>query len=498
MATADEIVAARADYIAKKAATAAALRKYIDTTYSLSLVSLSLLHYGDQSKDLPGDFAKLDKDRLDNVEFRTGTMNPALKASLESFKQLDSVATEQFHDANNSQIDIYNRTVQEARELKANCDAIKNKLAGSTPPDTSLKDGMAAVGGVPAAGASAIPAMPAVPATATTPAIPAVPAIPAIPSVPAMPAVPAIPAMSGFPATPAIPAMPALPPMPALPSTAFANATASLSSMASIAANLPAEMAATLEASKAELAAKMTAAVATLSRDVGITKALMDMQNKMSFVLTGKPASDEVLNAAAGPTAVLSQGPLQLAQHAADIAKQVSSVASAFGAVLPPGVVVGSAIAAGVAGLAMKAFHSSVPDKTIANPLFNKLLPADPLTNPDTIPNPTYVAFTAIPENAAKLGHLDDMANGLKDMASKATASFTALQDQAKASLDSAIATIKTMSTLSVITSAAPTQITAALNNVVDYTKIEVAKVQNALMAGAPSIPAGPPGPILT
>ena len=415
-------------------------------------------------------------------------------AAQAAYANLDSaILSDRLTVANNMFINRNNENLINLHALIKTRAALRAKVVNAVIPDTSLKDGLAAVGGVPAAGAPAVPAIPAIPALPGIPAVPAVPAIPAIPSVPAMPAVPAIPAMPGFPATPAIPAMPALPPMPALPSTAFANATASLSSMSDLSANLPPDMKATLDASKAELAAKMTAATATLSRDVGVSKTLMNLKNQASFAATGEPASDAVLAAAAGPTAVLSQGPLQLAQHAADIAKQVAGMAATFGAVLPPGVVLGSFAAAGIAGLAMTAFNALIPDKTIPNPAFisDTLTPAIG----KTLPNPVYVAFAADSANAAKMSGLTSLTSGLGDMATAAADKFTALQASASKALTSAIAEIKTLSTLSLITAAAPKQITDALNSVVDYTKVNVANVQNALMASAPSIPAGPPGP---
>jgi hypothetical protein len=274
---------------------------------------------------------------------------------------------------------------------------------------------------------------------------------------------------------------------------AFGNATASLSSIGDLSANLPPDMANILETSKTNLAANMTAATATINRDVGVSKTLMDLKNQASFVATGKPASDEELAAAAGPTAVLSQGPKDLAKHAADIAKQVAGMAAVFGAVLPPGVVLGSVAAAGIAGLAMKAFHSSIPPATIPNPAFisNEATPAID----KTLPNPEYVAFAADPANASKMSGLTSLTSGLGDMATAASTKFTALQDGAKAALSSAITEIKAMTTMSLITAPAPKQITEALNNVVDYSKVDVAKVTKALNIPVPSIPAAPPGP---
>lgn len=459
---------------------AAARKKYLDELHEyLALVdpwTVKLDHIIDSANILLTDYKGTDlaRDVAAWFAYRTAAKPEFLAqeakayATQAAYANLDSaILSERLTVANNAVINRNNENLINLRALVKTADALRAKVANAVIPDTSLKEGMAAVGGVPE--------------------------VPAALPVPAVPAVPAIPAMPGFPATPSIPAVPELPAVPSVPANAFSQATASLSSMSDLSANLPPDMKATLDASKAELAAKMTAATATLSRDVGVSKTLMNLKNQASFAATGKPASDAVLAAAAGPTAVLSQGPLQLAQHAADIAKQVAGMAATFGAVLPPGVVLGSFAAAGIAGLAMTAFNALIPDKTIPNPAFisDTLTPAIG----KTLPNPVYVAFAADSANAAKMSGLTSLTSGLGDMATAASDKFTALQAAASKALTSAIAEIKTLSTLSLITAAAPKQITDALNNVVDYTKVNVAKVQNALMASAPSIPAGPPGP---
>jgi hypothetical protein len=468
--SADDIAAARKDFQAKSKIFSDNLVQLIDTTVTLKNTSIQMLQ-AYTGTDLKSDYEQLDAAREANKTFHTNVLRPSLDAWTAAYQQLDSAGQDVFLSPRNSLVRSYNATVDDAVLLKKNCVAIKNKIDSAMARDTSLTDGIAAVAGVPAA--------------AATPAIPAVPAIPAI---------------DGFPATPAIPAVPAMPALPAVPVTAFGNATASLSSIGDLSANLPPDMAATLSANQANLTAMMNSSVSTLSRDVGVTNTLLNMTNQASVAATGKPASDAALSAAAGPVAVLSQGPVQLAQHAADIAKQVSAAAGIFGAVLPPGVIAGTAAAAAIAGLAMKAFHAAIPPETISNPGYNPALPSDnsttPPTNPATLPNPDYVVFASDPVNAARLANLSSMTSGISSMAESAESAFSNLQASASAALSAAITQIKSMSTLSLITAPAPAQITSALNNVVDYSKIDVAKVQNALNASAPSLPAGLPGPV--
>ena len=467
--SADDIAASRKAFVDAADAYTQAFNPWRDATNTALATSNTLLtDY--TGTDLAGDVATFNASFL-AIKPLDAAEKKALAAFLTAYDNMDGGGQDVTLSDRNNNVKVHNLILDKLLLAKKNLASLKDKVTGIIPSDTSLKDGLAAVQGTPA----------------TPPTLP-------------VPAIPAIPAQPGFPATPVVPAVPAMPALPAVPVTAFGNATASLSSIGDLSANLPPDMAATLSANQANLTAMMNSSVSTLSRDVGVTNTLLNMTNQASVAATGKPASDAALNAAAGPVAVLSQGPVQLAQHAADIAKQVSAAAGIFGAVLPPGVLAGTAAAAAIAGLAMKAFHAAIPPETISNPGYNPALPSDssttPPTNPATLPNPDYVAFASDPVNAARLANLSSMTSGISSMAASAESAFSNLQASASAALSAAITQIKSMSTLSLITAPAPAQITSALNNVVDYSKIDVAKVQNALNASAPSLPAGLPGPV--
>lgn len=410
------------------------------------------------------EYTRLDAERAKIKEFRLSKVTPQLDKLADSFDKLDGSARYALHSFLKGRYKFYEQVVSIAIGVKRDLDIIKARLDNSsTDVNPALSAGLASVQGVPAK-----------------------PAIPAIPSIPAMPSMPGIPSI---PATPAVPAMPAV---PAIAPDVFSAATKSLSSIGDIASSLPSDMAATLAASQAELGAKMMAATTTLNRDVGIAKAAMDLQNRIAFATTGKEATPEALSAAAGPIGVLSKGPALLASHAKEIASSVASMSTSFGVNLPAGI--DPTVAAKLAGRAVSRFTASIPPKTIPNPAFNRAMPADPVSNPETLPNPVYVEFAADPENADKIDKMSGLADSLSTMASNTSSAFAEIQTKAAEALSAAISTIKAMSTLSVITAPAPPQILSALTNSVDYEKIDAAAVKSALLKSAPKLPEQLPG----
>ena len=107
---------------------------------------------------------------------------------------------------------------------------------------------------------------------------------------------------------------------------AFSKASSALGDMKSLTAGLPDSVAASIAATQANLQATINASVSTLSRDVGVAKTAMDLQNKLAFASTGFPATPEALAAAAGPLGVLANGPAAMADTVAKLKASISSI----------------------------------------------------------------------------------------------------------------------------------------------------------------------------
>lgn len=260
--------------------------------------------------------------------------------------------------------------------------------------------------------------------------------------------------------------------------SAFAPAHASLASMSNIVATLPPDIAAVQNARLSAQQSAITTAASNIGRDLGVAKANIALQNTMSLANTGLPISDDALNASAGPLAVLKDGPTALAQQHDTICATLISTASNFGVSIPSGL--SAPDAAKVAGAGVAAFSASIPSKTVPDP-------SNP-TGP-SMPNPLYTTFIANPSNAAKLAHLGNLANNLT-----LPDPIAALASSASAALSSAISNIKTISTLRAISSPLPTSIVGALNNAVDYTKIQPTQIIASLVPKVtkPNIAPGP------
>lgn len=238
--------------------------------------------------------------------------------------------------------------------------------------------------------------------------------------------------------------------------SAFSVAYASMAATATQIAAMPAALAGSLTALQNDMKAKVDSAISNLGRDMSIARTSMNLQNKLSFTSTGKPASDSVLASALGPMAVLLQGPKLLADQAASI----SSAAISFTA---------------TSGLSMESITS-----------FATTVPAQFYANLEI--NPDYTAFVADPANAANVSILSNLTSTMSTIASTASNALTAAEGAASSALSSAIADIKSLSLAALITSPMPPAMTLALNQTVDYAKIAVPNIQNALSIGPPRI----------
>ena len=283
----------------------------------------------------------------------------------------------------------------------------------------------------------------------------------------------ALPNLPFGPTPPTIPSAPSL--NDALSSikdgSGFANASKSLGDISSMASNLPPAAQLSLATAQSAVSAQMNAALANLSRDISISAASVDLQNTLSGTSGISAASAD---AALGPLAVLKKGPEMLKAQTASIASSISGLASTFGASLPSGT---DAIAAAkTAGAAAASFFSSIPPEMIDDPL-----------NPGTqITNPAYTAFVAA--NPTKMSGLTSLTNNMSSAASSLTSSMDALVAEGQAALASSIGDLKAMSLASKLANPLPTNITGALGNVVDITKIDGDAINKAMAAAKPLV----------
>jgi hypothetical protein len=303
----------------------------------------------------------------------------------------------------------------------------------------------------------------------------------------AIPPLPALIALaSKIPSLPKIPGVAA----PALPTTdgpnysdalksikdgsAMAGASASLDKVTSMSSSLPASMAEGLNAAKAAVAASMAAAQATMGRDMSIAKANIDLQNKIAIAETGKPATDAQVASAMGPLQILKDGPKMLADQAKSIATSIGGFASSFGVSAPAGA--DPTALATAAGGAAASFSASVPAATIPDP-----------QNPgQTIPNPAYTAFTAVPGNSSKLTALGGLGTAVSGAASSLSGSLDAAKATAAASLSSAVTDLKASSLAAKLSAPMPAIMSSVVAGSVDTSKIDpMAAAKAAAIASA-------------
>lgn len=249
---------------------------------------------------------------------------------------------------------------------------------------------------------------------------------------------------------------------------AFSKASAAFSNMSAITATLPPDAAAALLENQAIMESKMEAAKLTLSKDMGVAKTNIDLQNKIAFAASGFPASDSVLAAAAGPVGMLANGPSMLAEQAKTLSTTVSNFAAT----------------SGVSMQSLTSFASSVPTKFVK----------DSQGNDTNVHTTEYETFSANIANKANIDLLGNLGNTMGGLASSALTSITNLEASAKAAVDLAISNIKAMSTAALLTAPTPAALVGALNNAVDYSKISVDGIQKALNLSVPSIPSSIPG----
>lgn len=243
---------------------------------------------------------------------------------------------------------------------------------------------------------------------------------------------------------------------------AFGNAITSLSSIGTMASNLPSEAAAALSAMQANIAIQMESAMKNISRDISIAAASLDLKNTFSQTTGNTGISSADISAALGPLAMLKDGPEMLKSATTKIANNISSFGTKFGADISSfkGNLIASAKSAGNAAAE---FFNTVPPETIPDP-FNPLL---------QIPNPAYAEFIANKDNASKLGSLSNLTSKVSSLASDLSASVNELEQKANVALSNGIADLKAMALAAKLANPLPDIIASSMKRVVDATKFD-------------------------
>lgn len=271
----------------------------------------------------------------------------------------------------------------------------------------------------------------------------------------------------------------------------FKDISASLGKVAETAGALPGELSGQLAAKQSEIAAAMEAAKADLPKQMAIAQANIDLVVKKTLATTGKPPTEEQIAAASGPLAIFSEGPKLLKSMAENISKGVASFGSIFGGPTVPVDLPTADLnkATGFAqqvGSKVSEFFGSVPSQTIPDP-----------NNPgETIPNPAFAAFSSIPENATKLGGLDSLTGKLGELTGDLGSKFSELTGKASAATSSAIEELKAFSFASSLAEPASGLMGQIRSLTIDTSKVSelnIKKVMNQALSvelpGPPAIP---------
>jgi hypothetical protein len=166
-----------------------------------------------------------------------------------------------------------------------------------------------------------------------------------------------------------------------------------------------------------------------------------------------------------------------LKAQAENISKSVAEAGASFGAALPAGVDLAKAGLAKAtdfaksAGAAVSNFASSVPSQTIPDP-----------SNPgQTITNPAYTAFAALPGNASKLSSLSSLTGSMSGAAGGLTSAFGAIEAKANAAVAGGIADLKAFAFASQLATPATGIMAEARALSVDLTKVSAAQISKTV-----------------
>ncbi len=259
----------------------------------------------------------------------------------------------------------------------------------------------------------------------------------------------------------------------------YKDISASLSKVSDVASSLPTDMATGLATAQAAIAAKMSALQSKIGTEMALAKANQELLTKETIAATGKPPTQEQLDAAAGNIAIFKDGPKYLADQAKSIATTVAGYASAFGTkvgnalgVIKSGSETGAAT---TVGAKVTEFVNTIPPQTIPDP-----------ENPgQTIPNPAYVAFADA--NPDKMTAVNSLTTSIQNASATLTAGFTSLTSAADSAKASIVTNLKASALAGQIATPATGMMADIKNQTIDMSKMDsmnMAKT-NALTAKA-------------
>lgn len=295
------------------------------------------------------------------------------------------------------------------------------------------------------------------------------------------------------------PSMTSLPAQPSLNDTMdaikdgsiFKDISASLGKIGQAAGSLPSEISGQLESKKTEIAAAMEAAKEDLPKQMAIAQANIDLVVKKTLAATGKPPTEAQISAAAGPLSIFSEGPALLKSMAENVSKGVAGFGSVFGGPTVP-VDLPTADLDKATGFAQQVgakvgqFFSSVPSQTIP----------DPVNPGQTIPNPAFAAFSAVPGNAAKLSGLNDLNSAIGGLTSNLDSKFSELSGKAESATAAAMTELKAFSFASSLANPASGIMGQIRSLTIDETKVSELNIKKVLnqalsveLPGPPAIP---------
>lgn len=259
----------------------------------------------------------------------------------------------------------------------------------------------------------------------------------------------------------------------------YKDISASLSKVSDVASSLPTEMAAGLASAQAAIAAKMSALQSKIGTEMALAKANQDLLTKETIAATGKPPTQDQLDAAAGNIAIFKDGPKYLADQAKSIATTVASYASAFGTKVGNALgVVKSGAETGAAttvGAAVTNFVNTIPPQTIPDP-----------ENPgQTIANPAYVAFADA--NPDKMAAVNNLTTSVQNASATLTAGFTSLTSAADSAKAGIVTNLKASALAGQIATPATGMMADIKNQTIDMSKMDAMNMAktNALAAKA-------------
>jgi hypothetical protein len=218
-----------------------------------------------------------------------------------------------------------------------------------------------------------------------------------------------------------------------------ADVTAGLDKITQATSSLPPFLSSRINAAKAQVEAQMKAAQEQLPKLQAQATTNVDILTKQKVAETGQPLTEAETKAAQGQLAIFQDGPALIKSQTEAALKTITGAGGIFG------VATGGAetqtgsnldrltdLATNV-GNRVSEFFTGVPSETIPDP-----------ANPgQTIPNPAFTAFLAVPGNIEKLQQANGLGSGLGGIADKLTSGFSSILEKQISAIDTSTANLK-------------------------------------------------------